>query len=304
MITFRMSIFTGHVSRLSKNSAVKRWAYIFAAIAFAAGLYASYSAMPEIVSKMRWKFFLLVVLVGVPITQMSSAVEMMLMSRLVGKKFSLSESFRIAIVGGAANMLPIPGGAIVRVAALKSRGAGVSEGIRVTIAVGILWIGVAFIYSGAWMILFNALLALTMIAAGSLSLAIGIWLGLKQYKRHMVIVKIIALKLFGTVLDSARLMLCLWALGEMVGFSVAGVLAASSVTGSAVSIVPAGLGIREGMSALLAGFTGLSMATGFLAAAINRIAELLILLPAALTLSFMGDKKKNWPTMENITQKL
>lgn len=287
MIALHFLKYTNAAISMSKMPMVKRWAYIIAATAFAVGLYLSYKAMPNVVLSLKWKPFLVVLLVGVPMTQMASAVEMILMGRLVNRNFTLPESLRIAIVGGAANMLPIPGGAIVRVAALKGRGAGVAEGVRVTIAVGILWIGVAFLYSGVWMLPFNMMLALCMSLGGIVSLALGVWLGLKQYRRKFVVVQIIALKLFGTVLDSIRLMLCLWALGEMVGFSVGAVLAASSVTGSAVSIVPAGLGIREGMSALLASFMMLSAATGFLAAALNRIAELLILLPAALTLSVL-----------------
>ena len=65
---------------------------------------------------------------------------------------------------------------------------------------------------------------------------------------HLTVIK------FGLVLiDSTRIYLCLLILGVDGSFIQASVLSVSSVVGAAVSIVPAGLGIREAVAALLNG---------------------------------------------------
>jgi uncharacterized membrane protein YbhN (UPF0104 family) len=58
-----------------------------------------------------------------------------------------------------------------------------------------------------------------------------------------------------------------------------------SVVGSAVSIVPAGLGIRELVSAGLAPVIGIEASAGFLSAAVSRVLEVVVLVPLALVLA-------------------
>ena len=56
------------------------------------------------------------------------------------------------------------------------------------------------------------------------------------------------------------------------------------VSGSAVSVAPAGLGIREVVDAGMRPVIGLSAAAAYIAAAINRIIALLVTAPAAFIL--------------------
>lgn len=91
-------------------------------------------------------------------------------------------------------------------------------------------------------------------------------------------------------LDGLRLLWCLKALGVSAVFSQAAAFVVGGVIGSAVSIVPAGLGIREGVSAGLAPLVGLVAASGFMAAALNRILALSILAPVAFILGLTRRK--------------
>ncbi len=275
---------------LSKNQTVKRIAFALAAVAFGAGLIASYIVTPDLLDNISWTPFFVVMFVAVPLSIVLSALEMMLTGRLLAQDFSFNQAIKISILGGAANMLPLPGGTVVRIAALREKGTAVANGLRATIVVGIIWLGVAFSFSGIWLLGFSALAGLVMLVSGAAALAFGFLYGLKTYSNPGVLSQITAVKLTASVLEAIQIMLCLQALGISAGFAVAATLSASGVAGSAVSIVPAGLGVREVVSATLASIIGLSAAYGFLAASLNRVAGLVVLCALALILPFHKQK--------------
>ncbi len=274
----------------SKNQTVKRIAFALAALVFAAGLIASFIATPDLFSNINWAPFFIVMFVAVPISIILSALEMMLTGKLLTQSFSFFQAIKISIIGGAANMLPLPGGTVVRVAALREKGASVTHGLRATILVGVIWLGVAFLFSGLWMLTYSAPVGSTMMLAGASALGAGFIFGSRVYSNTGVLSQIAAIKLTATVLEAIQIMLCLQALGLSAGFAVAATLSASGVVGSAVSIVPAGLGVREVVSATLASIIGLSAAYGFLAASLNRVAGLIVLCLLALILPFHKQK--------------
>jgi len=275
---------------LSKNQTVKRIAFAVAALIFAAGLTASFMATPDLVSNINWAPFFVVMFVAVPISIVLTALEMILTGRLLMQDFSFTQAIKISILGGAANMLPLPGGTVVRIAALREKGAPVAHGLRVTVIAGAIWLGVAFLFSGLWMLSFSALASFAMMLAGAVALAAGFIFGVKIYSNPGVLSQITAVKFTATVLEAIQVMLCFQALGLSAGFAAAATLSASGVVGSAVSIVPAGLGVREIVSASLASIIGLSAAYGFLAASLNRVAGLIVLCVLALILPFHGQK--------------
>ena len=88
-------------------------------------------------------------------------------------------------------------------------------------------------------------------------------------------------KLLLVATDVFRIYLCFLALGEAAHFAQAAAFAVAAVLGSAVSVVPAGLGVREAVSAGLAPLVGLAPALGFLAASLNRLLDLVTVLPIA-----------------------
>ena len=270
--------------RLQASNRLRHIAFIIAFAIFAAGLAACFISAPDIFTQIDLRPFLVVLCLGVPLTLLLNAIELILTGRLIDKKIDFAFAFKMTLFGTAANMLPLPGGAVVRIAALKTRGAQLGEGTRVTFAVGIIWLGVSLIYSGYWMTGFSYILGVLTALAGLAAMLLGSMLGLKQHKKRAVILQIILLKVFATILVTLRLIFCLWALGSLVSFSVAGTMTAANVIGSAVMIVPAGIGINEGMTALLAQIAGISAAIGFMAALINRLAGLLALCPITLYL--------------------
>ena len=79
--------------------------------------------------------------VFVPLTTVLNATEFKLMSRMAGAGVDWAQSFETTIYASAANMLPLPGGVIARVAALKAHGATVRFGSMIVVLFAAIWGG-------------------------------------------------------------------------------------------------------------------------------------------------------------------
>jgi uncharacterized membrane protein YbhN (UPF0104 family) len=79
------------------------------------------------------------------------------------------------------------------------------------------------------------------------------------------------IRFMSLLVDATRNMVALWAVGVQIDFDQASVLVVASFVGTAISIVPAGLGVSEGAVAILSPLVGIDPAVGFLSATINRI---------------------------------
>ncbi len=265
---------------------------LLAAIGFVLGLYLSYRAHPELLANPNWGSIALVAIIGVPVILILNALELQVSANLIGQQFSFSQAAEVTVIGSAANMLPLPGGTMVRVAALKIAGASLKRSSAVTLLVSGLWVGIAFIYSGIWI----CSLEITSLQLGFLFIAVGIAaflvcvvLSIRLSKKPIVLGQLTLIKLALVVVDATRIFVCFLALGYSASYAQASALAVSSVMGAAVSVVPAGLGIREGVAALLGPVVALSAASAFLAASLNRIIGLTVIVPVAL---FLGLRRK------------
>lgn len=261
---------------------------VLAAFGFVLGIYLSWRAQPDLLDKLALGPLLYVIGIGIPLTVLLNILEFQTSARLVYQHFSLGRSAEITIIGSVANMLPIPGGTMVRVAALKAGGASLGRGTSVTLLVSGLWIGISFLYSGLWLFglgVSDFHLGGLLVGSGLAALAICLALCLRLSRDWSVIGKLVGIKVGLVVTDATRLFACLLAIGHMTGFAQASVLAVSGVLGAAVSIVPAGLGIREGAAALLAPIVLVSVPAAYLAASLNRITGLAIMAPVAMYLA-------------------
>lgn len=258
---------------------------VLAAFGFILGIYLSYQAQPDVLENLNWNVLAVIAFVGVPAIVILNIFEFQTSARLLGQRFSFFQAAEITIIGSVANMLPIPGGTVVRVAALKAGGASIKRGTSVTLLVSGLWIAISFIYSGLWVVwlgitTFN--LGVLFLLGGGAALGVCVFLSLKLSNDWPVVIRLALLKVGLVVVDATRLFFCLLALGSVASFGEASVLAVSGVLGAAVSIVPAGLGIREGAAAMLAPVVSVSVASAYLGASLNRITGLAVMAPVAL----------------------
>lgn len=265
---------------------------LLAAIGFVLGLYLSYRAQPDLLANPNWGSIALVAIIGVPVILILNALELQVSANLIGQQFSFSQAAEVTVIGSAANMLPLPGGTMVRVAALKIAGASLKRSSAVTLLVSGLWVGIAFIYSGIWICsleITSLQWGFLFIAGGIAAFLVCVVLSIRLSKKPIVLGQLTLIKLALVVVDATRIFVCFLALGYSASYAQASALAVSSVMGAAVSVVPAGLGIREGVAALLGPVVALSAASAFLAASLNRIIGLAVIVPVAL---FLGLRRK------------
>jgi len=267
---------------------LQRFFLFLALIGFAVGIFLSYRAQPDLLSGLHWLPVCLLCFIAIPVTIYLNAFEYRLTGAILEQDIRLTQAAEVTIIAGVANMLPLPGGTIVRVAALKAGGASIGQGTTATLLVSLLWIGVAFLYAGGWVTVSQGQL----IGLGGIFLVIGavavlacIFFAATQFNALGQFWPMIPIKVAHVVIDAARIWLCLWALGVDASFAQASALTVSSVVGAAVSIVPAGLGVREAVSALLAPLIMLTAASAYLSASLNRIIGLMITAPVALILA-------------------
>ena len=175
---------------------------------------------------------------------------------------------------------------------MKAAGAGYGEGTKATLLVAGLWAGVAFLFAGSWMVRLgvgpiSVLFVVVGFIAWLACFAYGVW----RCQGATLPVSLSLAKVALVTVDALRMFLCLNALGVAIVFDQAAALAVAGVVGNAVSIVPAGLGIREAVSAGLAPLVGLSAGMAFLAAALNHLLGLITVVPLAIGMLLSGRGK-------------
>lgn len=265
-----------------KLAPYKRVVLFLAALAFAAGIIVSAHAEPQLVTDIDWRVILLL-LIPVLIAIALNCCEFILCGRMIGQRISWRIAVETTVVGGVANMLPLPGGMLVRIAALKSAGASVSRGGGVTLLAAMTWLGIASAYSGVWLVACgHAALGSTVFLSGAAITAAAFRLGMAVSGGWRLPLQLCCVRAALTLFDALRLLLCFAALGDAAHFSQVSVLTVSSFLGAAFSLVPAGLGIREGAAALIAGLVGLTASSAYLATSLNRVLGLLVAAPLAI----------------------
>lgn len=273
---------------LSNNGALPRRAgLVISIMMFAAGLIWSLQVFPGSVHTLQvWPLSILL-FACVPLTTVLNVAEFQMMSRMAGARVDWAQSFETTIYASAANMLPLPGGVIARVAALKAHGATVRFGSLIVVLFAGIWGAIAFCYSGAWLaVLGHQQLGGLFASAGIGLLTVLSIAAIRIKPQPPLILYAFVIRVGSLLVDVLRQMLAIWALGVFIGFGEASVFSVSSFVGSAVSIVPAGLGVREIVVAALSPLIALPVAVGFLSAAVNRAVGMagLIILAFGLTL--------------------
>ena len=290
---------------LSPHSASLRRAALFVAfLGFAAGLFWAAESVSSLWTKIALFPLVVLLLIGVPLTISLSAAEYRAMLEAAGSSVPWRAALEISIYTSAANMLPIPGGVITRLGGMKARGISIREGSRLVVLFAGIWAGTAFSLSGAAIALHNASFGAVFLGAGLAALILSIQGLHSRGAGRCLIVKIVLIRTASQVVEMARLILAFRALGTVLPFADAAVFAVSSFVGTAVSIVPAGIGINEGIVALLSPVIGLNPATGFIAAAINRVVVMAgLALVASILLSLPGHRNKDGVRAQKRTER-
>lgn len=216
----------------------------------------------------------LLALVLVPITLLYSAINLQVMAQATGTKIALIPALRTSVIAGLAELLPIPGGAIVRTAALTKAGAKVTSSVELVLAFALLWIAVSATGGAMAMWHTGAPAIATALASAGASAMLTLWIARRYGWRTAVLA--LVLRVLGLLLTVLRVGLALMALAVAFQWSDTFAFGFAIVAGTASAIIPAGLGLSEGLSALLASALATSPAGAFLAVALNRIVGLIV----------------------------
>ena len=210
-----------------------------------------------------------------PILLAIAAITLRLSALAVGTTFAFGDALKYVSYATLAEILPLPGGALVRGAAIVKSGASLAAATSIVTVTAILSLGLLIALSAsslialgtpeAWPILTLALIAL-LVTFGMIARRAGIVLALA----------ILGIRMATTAAGVVAIFLSLASIGQPSGVLEAALLTVSATLGSAVAIVPAGLGISEGIAAGLASLTSVPPAAAFLAVAIHRALGLLV----------------------------
>lgn len=266
---------------------LKRIILLLTVALFVGGIVLSIYHQPDILSNLDWRPLVVLMALAVPITILLNALQFQLSARLINRNVRFGKALEIVVIGTAANMLPLPGGALTRLVGLKAAGGSYREGAAVTGLIALVWLGAALTVAGVAIALLNdGLLGPLFIAAGIIVMSVALAAMVRISRDWPLSFLTTTVTVLFVALDATRLYLCLIGLGVDASYLQASAFVVAGVIGSAVSIVPAGLGIREAVSAALAPVVGLAASVGFLAASLNRLLGILVILPLAFGLAF------------------
>lgn len=211
----------------------------------------------------------------VPLTIAINAVELLALGRLLDQRLGVRTAVRVVVLGTAANLLPLPGAAALRIQALAGGGATYAAATAINVAAAFTWLGAAAAVGGVALVtegrpaLGTAVAALGLVAATASTFAAGRLATAPSPARALGL--LVGAEVATVVLHALRLVLLLGALGAGVSFAAGTVVGTAGPLAAAAGVFPAGLGIAEALAAGAGTLVAVPAATGFAAAALNRL---------------------------------
>lgn len=264
-------------------------ALVLAAAVFVVGGVLAWRALDVSFAALEWLPLVLVVVALVPATVLANALEYLVLGRMVGTRPGWRDSVRVVVVATAANLLPLPGAALVRVQALRVAGVPYRRAVVANVLTAVLWVaascGVAGVVLGVRGrgVAAGALLVLGVVALVASMVTLVRMLGSRRQAVRATL-RLTAVELGHVGVQAVRLLLVLAALQVPVDLAQTLVISASAALAASAGVFPGGLGLSESIAAGLAPLVALSAAAGFASAALNRLAGVAVIGPLSAAL--------------------
>ena len=268
---------------------------IVALIAFVGFTVFAVRSLPHIDKPVRWELIVVAGLVCVPVIVVLNAFEFRLMAHFAQHHPPMLEIVQITVLGSAANLLPMPGAVMVRLANLRKAGVRVTRGLNLTAIIGLAWLGTAGVLGGAVQLWSHTAFALVALAIGSTLLTIGALMlvrALEPGTRIAGALELFAIECAFILMQALRLFLVAAALRFDVSYAQTTTLAIATVAAAAIGFLPSGLGAREGIAALLAPIVGVPAAVGLVITAVDRLVSLTVLSALAGIVTFATRRQR------------
>jgi hypothetical protein len=281
-----------HLARLARlrspSPRVRALLMVVAGLGVAVGVVWSIDRLEVSLADLRLVPLLALVLVLSPATIWANAAELRIMTRVVspqGRPMGWALALRTVLVATAANLLPLPAGAVVRIQAMRTEGVGTVQATSVNV-----------VGAGAWIaagLLVAALAALGAAPPAPVALALAVGLAgfavagvlaarLATRSPGRAAASLLGIETVTAVVHGVRLYVVLLALGLDVTLAQGLALGAATPLAAAAGVFPSGIGLAEALTALIAPLVALPAAAGFAATAIGRVVGLLVIAPLAL----------------------
>jgi hypothetical protein len=258
------------LSRL--ESRLIRWrvpVLIGSLILFCAGAYWSLRTVDLSLSGLR-SLPLFLLAVSVLPSLMHGGVAMWLLARSAGRSLSVVKGTVVSSYAYLAELLPLPGGALVRAGALLRAGATIGRSSALVVLTAILCLALAMVMAALTLLPLSFALAFPLLVLGSFtSVAVTAWLW--STAGPAVALQTLVHRVLGIFLTALRLNFAFAALHISTGFAGTFPFVLAILLGSASSFAPAGLGVSEALAALAATVTKIPPAIAFLAVGIDRL---------------------------------
>jgi hypothetical protein len=253
----------------------RRWLLLAGAVLFLGGAAFAVRDLDLPPGGVRVAPVLVVAVVLVPLTIAVNAVELVALGRLLGQRLGAATAVRVVVLGTAANLLPLPGAAALRIQALAGGGATYAAATGINVAAAFSWLGAAAAVGGAALATEGrGPLGLTIAAAGLVALVGSTFVAWRLSTvpapgRPLVL--LVAAEVATVVVHALRLVLLLGAIGAATSFAAGTVVGTSGPLAAAAGVFPAGLGVAEALAAGAGALVAVPAAAAFAAAALNRL---------------------------------
>jgi uncharacterized membrane protein YbhN (UPF0104 family) len=237
------------------------------------------------VSDIDWAPILVAFFFAAPATLGLKMLEYDACARLIGSRAHFRRALDISIVSSAANLLPIPGSLIVTTRGLSEQGATYGEAAFASVIPSLAWLAIAGIIGGLGVVFAGNLpigCALSVAGLGCLAVA-GVMFVRSAPRRGRVqlAVRIIVIETTWVGLSGFRMWLALRAIGVAATPAQVLALAVTGAMAVAIGFLPAGLGAREALIALLSPIIKLPLSEGVVLGVIDRVIWITFLALAA-----------------------
>lgn len=271
-----------------RSPRTRRLVLLAAVVLFAVVSVASYRSLPDLDGANWWLVAVLVL--GAPsVTVAVNAAEYRTIAAALGHRVGALEAARLTVLASAANLLPLPGGVVVRTRALRRQGSTYGRALRSNAVAGVTWVAVGALVGAALVaVRGDALPAAALAAGGVAGLAAAGWLlsdaagGAGRWLGRFV-----AVEGAMVAVNALRLWLAFELLGLPVEPAQAVALTGSVIVAAAIGIFPGGLGLREVLAGAIGAAVDLPAAHAVAATAADRVCSQvgLALIAGALVLS-------------------
>lgn len=247
---------------------------LFHIIALAVFIVGSVWSIQEILNAnliFNYYYLVIILLVAAPISLLLSISRFQILARLYGGRFTFVESANVVILGGLANLLPIPGALLVRLAAIRTKVGSKKSVLANAIGVGLWLIACLLVLSFAffWELDTNydaALFVLSILLLFVLTMFLRYTNGSIKYFLQLCLVQIPL-----TVVNTLRLWLLCLSIGYVVDLILPASVSLASILVSGASITPGGIGVAELMSSSIAHQLNYPASVGFIMLSGNRL---------------------------------